>query len=46
MNRLNDEKTFLDGHLAAGDFYYLRLREFDHARQQYDAGLKAFPKKS
>src|SRR6185312_5730857 len=43
MARLNDEKTFLDGHLAAGDFYYLRLREFDHARQQYEAGLKAFP---
>ncbi len=43
MARLNDEKSFLDGHLAAGDFYYLRLREFDHARQQYEAGLKAFP---
>jgi len=44
MARLNDEKTFPDGHLASGDFYYLRLREFEHARQQYDAGLKAFPK--
>ncbi|MEI9811891.1 MAG: tetratricopeptide repeat protein [Acidobacteriota bacterium] len=44
MTRLNDEKSFLDGHLVAGDFYYLRLREFDHARQQYEAGLKAFPK--
>lgn len=43
MARLNDEKTYLDGHLMAGDFYYLRLREFDKARQQYEAGLKAFP---
>jgi tetratricopeptide (TPR) repeat protein len=44
MQRLNDEKTFANGHLSAGDFYYLRLREFDHAREQYEAGLKAFPK--
>ena len=44
MARLNDEKTFPTGHLSAGDFYYLRLREFERARQQYEAGLKAFPK--
>lgn len=43
MLRLNDEKTFGNGHLAAGDFYYLRLREFDHAREQYEAGMKAVP---
>lgn len=42
---LNDEKTFSQGHLAAGDFYYLRLRDFDKARQQYEAGLTAFPDK-
>jgi tetratricopeptide (TPR) repeat protein len=44
MQRLNDEKTFSNGHLAAGDFYYLRLREFDRAREQYEAGMKAVPK--
>ncbi len=44
MARLNDEKTFTNGHLAAGDFYYLRLREFGRAQEQYEAGLKAFPK--
>jgi Flp pilus assembly protein TadD len=44
VSRLSDEKAFATGRLAAGDFYYLRLREFDHAREQYEAGLKAFPK--
>jgi tetratricopeptide (TPR) repeat protein len=43
MLRLNDEKIFPDGHLAAGDFY-LRLREFGRAQEQYEAGLKAVPK--
>jgi tetratricopeptide (TPR) repeat protein len=42
--RLNDEKTFPSGHLSAGDFYFLRLHEFDRAREQYEAGLKAVPK--
>ncbi len=44
MARLNDEKTFLDGHLASGDFYFLRLREFGRAEEQYQAGVRAFPK--
>jgi tetratricopeptide (TPR) repeat protein len=44
MQRLSDEKQFPSGHLLAGDFYYFRLREFELARQQYEAGLKAFPK--
>ncbi len=44
MALLNDEKRFPNGHLSAGDFYYLRLREFDHAKEQYEAGLKAVPK--
>ncbi len=43
MARLSDEKTFAQGHLVAGDFFYLRLREFDRAKEQYEAGLKAFP---
>lgn len=44
MARLNDEKSFVDGHLASGDFYFLRLREFNRAQEQYEAGAKAFPK--
>jgi tetratricopeptide (TPR) repeat protein len=39
-----DEKAYPEGHLLAGDFYFFRLREFDHARQQYEAAIKAFPK--
>jgi hypothetical protein len=41
--KLNDEKAFPEGHLIAGDFYFFRLREFDSAQRQYEAGIKAFP---
>lgn len=44
MERLMDEKAYPEGHLLAGDFYFFRLHEFDHARQQYEAAIKAFPK--
>ena len=44
MKRLDDEKAFPDGHLLAGDFYLFRLREFDNAEREYEAGEKAFPK--
>ncbi len=44
MKRLNDEKQYPTGHLLAGDFYMFRLREFDNAEAQYEAGAKAFPK--
>jgi len=44
MQRLNDEKRYPEGHLVAGDFYFFRVREFDSARMQYEAGEKAFPK--
>mgnify|MGYP003341826479 FL=1 len=44
IGRLNDEKKFPDGRVSAGDFYFLRLREFDHAQEQYEAGARAFPK--
>ena len=44
MARLNDEKVFPDGHLAAGDFYFLRARDFGRAQEQYEAGARAFPK--
>lgn len=43
MQRLTDVKQFPDGHLLAGDFYF-RLREFELAKQQYEAGSTAFPK--
>ena len=42
--RLADEKEHPEGHLVAGDFFLLRLKEFDHAQQQYEAAMKAFPK--
>src|SRR5579862_1736014 len=32
MQKLVDEKQFPEGHLLAGDFYFFRLREFDHAQ--------------
>lgn len=44
MEKLNDEKTFPDGHLQAGDFYFFRLREFENAEKQYEVGEKDFPK--
>jgi len=44
MQRLTDEKQFPDGHLQAGDFYFLRLKENEPAKRQYEAGVAAFPK--
>jgi tetratricopeptide (TPR) repeat protein len=44
MRKLTDEKQFPEGHLMAGDFYLLRLRENEPAKQQYEAGIAAFPK--
>ncbi len=44
MQKMTDEKAFPDGRLLAGDFFFFRLREFDRARQEYEAGAKAFPK--
>ena len=44
MKRLEDEKQFPEGHLLAGDFYFFRLREYELAEQQYQAGMAAFPK--
>jgi tetratricopeptide (TPR) repeat protein len=43
MRKLSDEKQFPDGHLLAGDFYLFRIREFELAKQQYEAGIAAFP---
>ncbi len=44
IHTLTDEKQFPDGHLMAGDFYLFRLREFELAKQQYEAGMAALPK--
>jgi len=44
MRTMTDEKQFPDGHLMAGDFYFFRLREFELAKQQYEAGMAALPK--
>ena len=39
---LRDSKLFPDGHLVAGDFY-IRVRNFDGAVQQYEAGRAVDP---
>jgi tetratricopeptide (TPR) repeat protein len=44
IQTMTDEKRFPAGHLLAGDFFFFRLREYDRARQQYDAAIQAFPK--
>lgn len=44
IQRVTDEKKYPEGHLLAGDFFYFRAREYDHAEIQYDAAMKAFPK--
>jgi tetratricopeptide (TPR) repeat protein len=44
IRRLADEKQFPDGHMLAGDFFFLRAREFDRAQREYEAGIKAIPK--
>lgn len=43
MALLGDEKRFPSGRLLAGDFYFLRLREYEAAQREYEAGLEAFP---
>lgn len=43
MARLDDEKTFPKGHMAAGDFYYLQLKDYEKAKQQYEAGIQSDP---
>jgi tetratricopeptide (TPR) repeat protein len=44
MHKLNDDKQFPEGHLLAGDFYFFRMRDFEQARLQYEAGMTALPK--
>jgi len=38
--RLSDEKQFPLGHLLVGDFFFLRARDFERARREYEAGAK------
>lgn len=44
IQRLTSEKDYPEGHLLAGDFFFFRAREYEHAREQYEAAIKAFPK--
>jgi Flp pilus assembly protein TadD len=44
IQRLHDEKTYPEGHLLAGDFFFFRLRKLEQAQEEYEAGVKAFPK--
>ena len=44
IQQLSNDKEHPEGHLLAGDFFLFRLREFDHAEDQYQAAIKAFPK--
>ncbi len=43
MAQLGDSKRYPDGRLMAGDFFFLRMREFERARQQYETGLQELP---
>jgi tetratricopeptide (TPR) repeat protein len=44
FKQMTEGKDFPDGHLLVGDFYFFRLREFDHARAEYEAAINAYPK--
>ncbi len=44
IQKATDEKTFPDGHLLAGDFFFFRAKDYEHAEEQYEAAIKAFPK--
>jgi tetratricopeptide (TPR) repeat protein len=44
IQRLTNEKEYPEGHLLAGDFFFFRAREYEHAREQYEAAIKALPK--
>lgn len=41
---MTDEKEHPDGHLLAGDFFFFRARNWERARNEYEAAIKAFPK--
>jgi tetratricopeptide (TPR) repeat protein len=44
IQKLTDEKTYPEGHLLAGDFFFFRAKDYQRAEEQYQAAIKAFPK--
>ena len=44
IQRLTNEKDYPEGHLLVGDFFFLRLRRYEDAENQYEAAIKASPK--
>lgn len=44
IQKATDEKTFPDGRLLAGDFFFFRAKDYERAEEQYQAAIKAFPK--
>jgi tetratricopeptide (TPR) repeat protein len=44
LKPLSDEKAFPQGHLLSGDFFFYRIRQYDRAEQEYQAGIKSQPK--
>ncbi len=43
VQELADSGRYLNGHLLAGDFFMTRLRDFDRAEKEYEAGVEASP---
>jgi tetratricopeptide (TPR) repeat protein len=43
LQRLTSDKQYKDGHLLAGDFYFLRLRDLERAQEQYETAIKEYP---
>jgi tetratricopeptide (TPR) repeat protein len=43
LKPLSDEKAFPQGHLMTGDFFFYRIRQYDRAEQEYQAGIKSMP---
>lgn len=43
LKPLSDVKAFPQGHLLTGDFFFYRIRQYDRAEQEYQAGINAMP---
>ena len=43
LEGLNDQSTFKDGPLLAGDFYFFRVHDLDRAQREYEAALQKVP---
>ncbi|MGH9558549.1 MAG: tetratricopeptide repeat protein, partial [Bryobacteraceae bacterium] len=44
FQQIDDEKTYPEGHLLAGDFFFFRAHDLDRAEREYNQGMKAAPK--